>query len=172
MNEYICDFLQRYPLANHVDCVKLLYQAHFGCEHIFCDQMMDYAQSEMQVALADNQQSLPLCEMISDNLCRVNLAPFASCGLLLSNLATLMKGAVTQGTKEQFTQTLRQFCQDIKGGCYPTLDARQTSDFLDYYLQLGCPALHHSDCFRNAYKPHYRVASRHLLQQMLGKLDK
>ncbi len=151
--KYILQQYNKYTQMQLMDFVKLLYQANFGCEHIFSDKMVDYIDSEMNACGVDNGC---LFEPISDTFCRVNLASYKAIGGNAQALGKCMKSVKSTSSKEQLCRQLDQLLSLIKDGTI-ALDYNQSQQQIQWYKQQGCPAIHHSSVYRDNYNPHYRV---------------
>ena len=68
-------------------------------------------------------------------------------------VSSAAKAKGTKAGQEQKLRLLERLCSEG----YTPFSAKELSEFLAKYRAAGCPALHHSDRYRNAYLPHYRV---------------
>lgn len=151
--KYILQHYSKYPQMQLQDFVKLLYQANFGCEHIFSDKMVGYIDSEMQQCQCS---SAPLFEQISDEYCRVDLSAYKALGGTSQTLGKCMRNVHASGTKQHLCNQLDQLLLLIKDGTIG-LDYHQAVEQIEWYKQQDCPAIHHSQQYRDSYHPHYRV---------------
>ena len=145
---------RRYPLMAPQDFGKLAYQSEFGPGHMVSDPAL-----ALERLLTECRGLPPDClhrppEPIGGGLCRFHLEPahLSQEGLLplvsLLFTATACRHTGTRAGLEERLESL--LALDIPG--YPA--------WLRDYRAEDCPALHHSEAFRSAYHPHYRVLER------------
>ncbi len=148
--------LLRYPQAQAQDLFKLLYQQEFGCGHLLTDP--DAALIRLQEeALGAPSVPHPM-EPIGNGLCRLHLS-LVRRGKLRGETLTQMfalSAQQTRGTTERFLHRVSQLEELCQGGALPLspLDVRALTD---QWIQDGMPIPRHSDSFRTAYQPAYRV---------------
>ena len=138
----------RYPQMEPQDYGKLAFQSEFGPEHLVSDieAVLEYLKREWNSLPADAPAVLP--ESIGNGLCRFHLS---ACG------------------EEQLPLLAELFCLSAREhkGSREGLDARLElirrleipgmEVWLAEYEADGCPAVRHSQTFRDAYAPAYRV---------------
>lgn len=139
--EYIKQHIARHPSAQLQDLLKMCYQAVFGAEHLMNDAVRRYFDEEF--AAVPPREGL-LCEPISEAVCRVHLDVWKQRGLPADWLYALFARS-----------------QWAKGDMTPWLDALQSLgyDVPSEYRQAPHP-VHHSEKFRDAEHPSYRLVSR------------
>ncbi len=137
----------RYPLMQPQDYVKLAFQNTFGAEHMVASESMALASLLREWRGLESDRAY--CENIGNGLSRFYLSGFnaESAAPLLAHLFA-QTAANHTGTDAEFYAKLRLLEQ---------LHVSGTADFLQSYKSAGCPAVHHSDIYRDAYHPHYRV---------------
>lgn len=138
----------RYPLMEPQDFCKLAYQSEFGPAH-----MVESPDKTLAALLTERKEAgtepMPP-EPIGNGLCRVPITQALS---TLSDLPLIgrmfsLTMAVTEGTPEGLADKLAQL---------EALPVPGMADYLDAYRRQGCPPVSHSEAYRNAYSPHYRV---------------
>ena len=150
---YFQQFYAKYPSCTVQDFIKLAYQAEFGCEHIMGDFVLGYIVSELAQS---NNADTTLFEPISDEYCRVHLSQYKRKGYRAEVLAKCMQSVHSSGSVEGLLTRLDEFVQLIQCG-HIDISLKEASALIAQYRQMGCPALHHSQLFRDSYQPHYRV---------------
>jgi len=166
LEPYIIRHLSDHPSMQPQDLLKLCFQAAFGAEHLLGDLSLarGWLERELNEVEAEN---IPLCENISDELCRVNLAAWKHRGLPADRLFELFAASaqIADGGEEIFAQSLvaarRVIGQGLAG-----FSADQWQTFLDEYRERGIHAVHHSPQYREKEKPSYRIVKRELLDGM------
>ena len=149
--------LQRYPLMGPEDCAKLIYQSEFAGEHMIADaeQSLEWIRRELDETEACNGE---IFEEIGDGIARLHLGPAKAAGMSPEGInqkfvSSAAKAKVTKEGQEQKLRLLERLCSEG----YTPFSAKELSEFLAKYRVAGCPALHHSEGYRKAYAPHYRV---------------
>lgn len=160
----IAQHAARWPLMEPADYVKLAYQSEFGPAHMLSDlpRAEEFLRTEWR-ALPPNTPILPP-EPIGGGLCRFHLAsrrdPDAAAPLLLKALtetARTHKGAPA-GLEEKLAYL-------------DTLPVPGMGAFLEKYREAGCPMLRHSETYRSAYAPHYRLLTTELARELFDLLN-
>ena len=159
-----------YPAMLPQDAVKLMYQSEFGPEHMIGDEKkcLDMLRQEM-AALPSGPEKEPLYEPIGGGLCRLNLRPCAQRGIPPEDICRLFletaRGA--HGDRRRFQTALKELEQLAEEDQTP-FEAIALDVFLIQYRDKNCPALHHSESYRRAYGPAYRVVSQKRLKDYLA----
>ena len=161
LREILLAHAARYPLMEPTDAVKLIYQNEFGGGHLIrdVDSCLNYLRREYESA--SQSPDVPLMEEIGNGMYRVFLNALDHSGYTLEQLGEdfLHYASVHRGSKEQFLAKLETLHQLTKEGKMPfspeSLDA-----YLENYRQQGYPMVSHSDTYRKAYSPAYRIIFR------------
>ena len=141
----------RYPRMEARDWAKLAYQSQFGPAHLLDrDPAALQADLEAEWAAVDAPPPVPGPEDIGNGLCRFPLSPGADLTLAAPLLARLVLRTAREhrGTMAGLEAELAA----LEGRDIPGL-----ADFLARWRREGCPPVHHSEAFRAAYRPHYRL---------------
>ena len=145
------------------DVVKICYQAAFGAEHLLADisAAKRYFDAEFD---ATEPREGELFELLSDEICRVDLGVWKARGLPSDELfgAFVATARVPVGEKERFSEYLvtAEACIAEETAAF---SLEEWLVFLGKYKAAGMPAVHHSDAYRNSEKPAYRIVYRRLL---------
>ncbi|MGI6172948.1 MAG: uridine kinase family protein [Christensenellales bacterium] len=132
----------RYPLMEVRDCVKLLYQAEFGGGHFVQDaqRALERLKEEMSSAPAPD---MPLFEDIGQGMRRMRIHENPLSSETVNELFVRCAAEI-RGNTERFLEKLK---------------ALPESAYIEQYIASGCPAVSHSDGYRAAYHPAYRVVA-------------
>ena len=140
----------RYPLMRPQDYGKLAYQSEFGPEHMIADEQSAarYILSEWQAVASGGVPQNP--EPIGNGLCRFHLTKDMFSRENAAALARLFaqSARVHTGTPEGLETRIAILAQ---------LPVDGMGVWLAGWRKEGYPAVHHSEAFRGAYHPHYRV---------------
>lgn len=165
---YLADQARRHPALRPRDAIKLCYQAAYGAEHLLPDPAAarEYLRRELNACAADAAE--PLYEEISPDLCRVNLRAWkaraypedALLALFLQACAPRPDGAA------RLTALLSDVAALCAQGLLPFELAQWQAELTDYRRQPP-HAVHHSEAYRAAEHPCYRLASTAALREWL-----
>ena len=168
MEDILLQHFEKYPQMQAQDAVKLIYQQEFGPEHMIKDPAKALAMIRQEMNGLEPQPEEPLYEAIGNGLCRLNLRPCVERGIPAEDIARLFTETVSgvQGDKKQFRQALRAL-QRLAEEDETPFDPVELDIFLAHY-PAACPALHHSEAYRAAYAPAYRIVLQKKLKDYLA----
>lgn len=150
---YIGDYLNKYPLSEPQDVIKLLYQREFGPAHAIQDPERALNWVREEYASCVQEEGCPF-EYIGNGWARLDLKRLDANGITPERAAEwFIMSAVPSGDKTSFAGMLKQLAEDRSVvSLIPALPA-----YIERYVASGCPAVHHSETYRKAYSPAYRV---------------
>lgn len=146
----------RYPQMQPTDAVKLIYQNAFGGGHMIRDEeaCRNYLRREYAAVVRD--ESIPRYEDIGNGIVRVKLASVSERDLEWLAAAFIRSAAEHKGTLEDFKKKLLVLCRLTEEGVF-SFSAETLYDYLVGYETAGYPAVSHSQVYRDAYHPAYRI---------------
>lgn len=150
----------RYPKMEPRDAVKLIYQNEFGGGHLIRDaeSCLAYLQREYESVI---QSSGDLVEDIGNGLVRVSLAALDAHGYTPEQLGRdfIRSATIHTGSPDRFLAKLELLRQLTRAGGLPFPFAGLES-YLAEYAAAGYPMVSHSEAYRTAYAPAYRILLR------------
>lgn len=154
----------RRPEMQAQDYYKLLYQREFGCGHMAPAPdtaaqylLQEYTQAHGAPAQAGGLAMPGSVEPIGNGLCRVSLdGAWSQEALRLLARIFCVTARVHTGSAKRFDGALAQLAR-WASDTLPAADAAALDQTLDSLRAQGLPAVHHSEAYRAAYAPHYRV---------------
>lgn len=149
----------RYPRMEPRDAVKLVYQNEFGGGHLISDPAENRERLRTEWSATPRDPAAPLLEDLGDGMARVNLAALREEELEGLERDFLSSARRHTGDRERFLAKLDLLRELAGEGALPFSRAA-LEDFLKDYVNSGCPALSHSESYRAAYRPAYRVVER------------
>ncbi len=163
---YLIEQLRTHPSMTPQDIAKLCYQAAHGAEHLLSDldRARGYLLREFEATAAD--VGVPLIEPISDAVARVNIAAWKARELPPDTLFDLF--AATATVSGEGDVRLVEYLTEAETFLLRAETRISPEDwqvFSAWYAQNGRPAIHHSEAYRQAEKPAYRIVRRELLLQ-------
>ena len=161
MRSILLAHAQRYPNMEPTDAVKLIYQSEFGGGHLIRDESSCLDRLYQEYKNTIQQSSLPLWEDIGGSMVRVNLGALDTAGWSHEKLgqAFLRSAKTVRGSMCSFRGKLELLRELTRKGQMP-FSLTSLEDYLKDYEAAGFPPVSHSDAYRNAYSPAYRVIAK------------
>ena len=151
----------RYPKLQIEDIFKFLFQSAFGCEHMVssADAAVERIKHEHQHQALMQERAWEI-EPLDGAYCRVPLSCLND-GPTPETLGVLFcRSAKPEADGERrLTEMLEQTRAMIDAGLLP-FDPDEFERKCNQWCEEGYPALHHSEAFRQAYHPSYRVLAK------------
>ena len=153
----------QYPAMEPTDAVKLIYQNEFGGGHLIRDPeaAMRYLRREYDATPRDTAAAI--AEDIGNGILRISLATLAAEDLERLGRCFIASAEAHRGSREAFLAKLAQLRAIAFAGampfCLADLDA-----YLKAYRAADFPAVSHSEAYRQAYHPAYRIVLKKLWQ--------
>lgn len=155
--DFLLDQCARYPALRPRDLLKALHQSVFGCGHFVTDEAagMDLLRRELPQAACAG------IEPLDGGFCRVHLGTLAETGLSAETLLRLfaLSAETPSGSREELEEKLAVLLELAQEGRLP-FSFEETARAVEDWREAGFPACHHSESFRAAYVPAYRVLWR------------
>lgn len=162
VDSLVFDQCARYPGLHIQDLVKALYQAALGGGHLLRDsaQVRERLQAEL-AACGQGRLAASLLEPLGPDYCRLHLRAMADSGLAADTLLALfvLSGQEAGEGPAALLPALQRLEELLNRGALP-LDQVESRAYLAAYRAAGCPQVSHSDAFRAAHAPAYRVIRR------------
>ncbi|MBO5177973.1 MAG: hypothetical protein J6K04_08085 [Lachnospiraceae bacterium] len=162
---YLKHQIELHPSMQMQDVIKMCYQAVFGVEHMLSDKekAKQYFFTEYESTPAN--ASIPLYEPISETFCRINLAAWKARALDPEELFELFVASANYsvpGTRTDLNNCAKSAEKLIAKGILPfTLE--EWKPYYVAYKNDGMYPVHHSDIYRQAERPAYRLVRKSLL---------
>lgn len=146
----------QYPEMEPTDAVKLIYQNEFGGGHLICDADAALEHLRREYAATQKQPGVPMQESIGNGILRIHLPSLPPEDLEKLGQCFLRSAASHTGSMERFLTKLvllrtLTFAEAMPFAL-PALDA-----YLANYRQANYPMVSHSEAYRRAYRPSYRI---------------
>ena len=152
------------------DVYKLIYQGVFGVAHILDNPDLAYQYLKTEFALVKPAADEPIMENISvsGEIVRINLRPYKKAGGKISELFQIMVLSAEEinGSQKQFIWYWEDFKTAVFDGRLK-FDKSELNLFDNKIKQENYPAIHHSEAYRQANKPAYRVVKKSLVESIL-----
>lgn len=171
LRSLLLEEIKSYPLLTPQDVFKFLYQGAFGCEHLIAspDTVEARIKEECEAIAHPENKISPL----SSQYVRLYLGAVKQ-GLSPKTLAALFIASAKKETdgKAALEEGLAVAVDLVKEGKAP-FSCETFTAALQAWRQEGYPALRHSEAYRSAYIPAYRVIEKRyvLYLPLLARLD-
>ena len=171
MNDFgkiLADHAARYPAAQPQDYAKLAYQSVFGPGHMIADAASARAWLYREAAQTQVSPGTALTEPIGGGFVRVRLDAPRDFSLDALTALFLYTAAFPHGSRDALAEKIGQIEALSAQGKLP-----ESTAWLTAWRAAGYPAVHHSEAYRAAYHPAYRVVSEDAfrLLPLLNRLD-
>ena len=148
----------KYPLMEPVDAVKLIYQNVFGGGHLVRDPAACRCALQHEYAQTPQLPDAPLLEKIGNGLARVMLNALDAGGYAPEQLGYdfVRSSREHRGTLKGFLLKLDVLRKVTASGAF-SFTTEELEAYLETYKDAGYPMVSHSQRYRDAYKPAYRI---------------
>lgn len=152
--------LFRYPLMQPRDLYKLMFQASMGSAHGIEDRYKATDSLYREIQNLPSGPPEPMVDIISHegDLARINLRPYMAAG---GDPDGLLEAFVrTSADYGKSLQRMEQYRSWVVGMDQEELLPPPLKGIAGYFREMmtsGYPAVHHSEIYRKAYSPAYRV---------------
>jgi len=155
----LVEHYKKYPKLQLQDLFKYLYQSSFGCEHLIAcpEAAADYIRKE---AGQCGSGAEAYAEPLDGDYCRVHLG-YLKEGLTPETLAKLFflsAGHVEDG-RTRLEEKLAAMTEAVEEGLLPFMKKDVEAE-IEKWRGAGYPTCHHSEAFRAAYAPAYRLVKK------------
>lgn len=158
---------EKYPLMQPRDAVKLIYQNEFGGGHLIADANASLDRLRSEFSAVEPEPATPLIEDIGNGMVRIMLAALTPEEYPLETLNNdfVRSAGLHIGNLDSFLQKLDVLKGLTRQGVF-SFSTEELDAYLADYVATGCPAVSHSQTYRNIYHPAYRVVCRSCLSPL------
>ena len=156
LEQILREHAARYPLMQPTDAVKLIYQNEFGGGHLIRDEQaaMNYLRMEYDRVAKD--PSAPKFEPIGNGIIRIFLAPLSEAELEALGREFVRSANDHKGDLQRFIEKLSVLRKLTQEGVF-SFSVEDLNRYFSDYEKAGYPMVSHSEAYRNAYHPAYRI---------------
>ena len=161
IRKQLADQKKRRPHMTEDDVVKFVFQGMLGVGHLIASPEAAQARLEQEYREAEADETEPLLEQISTDWFRLNLRPARALRITAEEIAEAVFESARTHPLPFTRQNVRLFCMEAEPGERMKLASEKV-------LNPGwLPS--HSDTYRAAYHPAYRVLHRYCLERFREK---
>ena len=159
---------KKYPLMEPTDAVKLIYQNVFGGGHLIRDPAACRCALRHEYEDTPQINSAPLLERIGNGMVRVMLNALDASGYSPEQLGYdfVRSSREHQGSLQGFLIKLDILRKVTAAGAF-SFTSEELEEYLEAYKKAGYPMVSHSQRYRDAYKPAYRIVLLRVLPEEL-----
>lgn len=156
-----------YPQMQAQDAVKLAYQSEFGGGHLIQDVASYERFLVQEMANTTPQNNASLWQPIGADIVRLQLCACAQHGITAQQILPwfCQSASQVQGSKQRFEQKLELLQMLAQNGVFAAFDAQQLHAYLQGYPAQNYAPVSHTQIYRTAYAPAYRVGLKSLCKQ-------
>lgn len=165
LEDILVNHYKKYPRMQMQDLVKLIYQNEFAGGHMVNNKAESLERLREELAGIRNASGSPvpgsgLFEDIGNGSCRLHLRGFGSRLVSLETINSIFvyTANANKGSMAGFEDKL-EVLRDLCGRGILPYSVSSLDDYLSVYKMKGCPPVSHSETYREAYSPAYRVVS-------------
>lgn len=159
--ECLREQMKIHPSMESRDIIKMCYQANFGAEHLLLDldKARTFFAEEFQATEASEE---PVYEELNEEIVRVNFGGWKNAGLSKETLfeAFVKSTKGVGGTDKTMLEYLARAEEVLKKVGF---DMEAWTKTKTAYIEAGINPVHHSQGYRDAENPAYRVVKREYL---------
>ena len=154
---YLKEHLEKYPLMQIEDVLKLYLQGILGPAHLVSDFDKAYKRiKEEYESIKDEEYQYDFIEEISDQYVRIYLKPYYH---LVNDFTPLIKAFILSSEEKG---DINLFKDEIR-----KLINNDNKEIIEEYLKRDNYLISHSEIYRNNYHPHYLVINRKYISQLV-----
>ncbi len=158
LKQVLIDHARRYPLMQPTDAVKLIYQNEFGGGHLIRSEAACIAYLQREYESVIQSADVSLTESIGNGMVRATLKALDAHNYTPEMLAQdfIRSSSTHTGSLESFLKKLEILHLTTQEGHFG-FSPKELEDYLLGYAKAGYPMVSHSDTYRRAYGPAYRI---------------
>ena len=150
-----------YPEMEPTDAVKLIYQNEFGGGHLVRDPEVFRTRLEEEYHRVAPKTGISSWESIGNGLIRVHLSALEESQLENLAVSFIASARWHTGTMDCFLRKLELLRKMTAQNVF-SFDLQELDRYLEGYRKAGYPMVSHSERYRRAYAPAYRIVLREL----------
>ena len=173
--QFIANLMSKYPKARLLDIYKSSFQDYMGAEHLVNDAASARAYLEQELTMTDIDELMPWyyepCGVDGRHV-RVSLRTVME-GLISADLLldAFLESAdkVTHPTVEEWVVRWHEMIETIDKMALNLPNYDDDKQYIEQVLAQGHYAISHSQDYREAYSPHYRIIERQIFEERINR---
>ena len=155
--DYLYEHIKKHPSVKPQDVIKFCFQAAYGAEHL-----IENKKSAEKYFFDEYENTppgdAPLFEQISKDYCRVNFSAWKNKGLPPEKLFEIFIESATapRSDNADFAEYIK-IAKNVILKANVSFTENEFEHYVENYLKNGITPVHHSEEYRKAEKPSYRI---------------
>lgn len=154
--EIVREYIDNHEILTCQDLLKFCYQGCFGPQHLLADTEKAYRYLTEEYQMVEPVAG-PICERISEDYVRVNLAAYKNEGLPMEWLFVMFRESLPeteqQANPADYYEVVKLVLEDL--GKEELVE--EWNECAQRQLQSGAAPVRHSEEYRRVENPHYRI---------------
>ncbi|MBR5121807.1 MAG: hypothetical protein IKU89_04610 [Oscillospiraceae bacterium] len=159
--EILLRHAEKYSKMQPSDAIKLVYQNEFGSGHYIPNPEKAFQWLCKEYEICEKFPDAPAIESVGNGIQRVYISSVDISSYPLGQIFEdfLSCSREHKGTLESFLKKLEELKCLVAKGVF-AFSEKEFLEYLEEYKKAGYPAVSHSEIYREAYKPAYRIIKR------------
>lgn len=154
--------MSKYPLMKPVDAVKLCYQSAKGCGHLIKNEEDALSMLKNEMEKTDENPDAQAVECIGGVYVRMNLHKAKADGISEESICKIFIESARTGKKSSVKERVDILKELAEKGQTPF----SKSELLKFLSEYNGEAVSHSEEYKKAYSPAYRVVLKELAENL------
>ena len=166
LEQILHNHAKKYPLMEPQDAVKLIYQNVFGGGHLIRDPAACRCALQHEYEVTPQDPYAPVLEIIGNGMARVMLNALDRSGYSAEQLGYDFVRSAREhtGSMNGFLLKLEILRKVTASGAFG-FSSEELEEYLDAYQRSCYPMVSHSEQYRQAYQPAYRIVQLRILPE-------
>lgn len=148
-----------HPLMQPSDAIKFLYQGEFGAGHLIADEEAAYRYLCEEYDCVTQTRTMVFTEDLGNGMARLYLDGISRDALRRVHMLFVKGAYEVQGDQKRFLEKIAELHRITREGKLP-FSIEELESVWKTYEANGCPPARHSEIYRAAYAPAYRVVKK------------
>ena len=153
---------EKYPEMTPVDAVKLCFQSAFGCGHLIISEEFALSMLKKELSETEENPGAQMLEPIGNGYARLDLHAAKAKGILVETICKIFIESANCGKKTEIEPLLSVLERLAEEGKTPF----SKKELLEYLSGYNGEIVSHSETYRKAYSPAYRVVLEKLAENL------
>ena len=160
--EILLYHFKKYPLMTPQDAVKLCYQSAFGCGHLIKNEEIALSMLKNEMESISCDSGAQMCEPIGEGYVRLDLHRAKAENISAESICKIFIESANSGERTEIAPKIELLKKLSSTGKTP-FSEKELSEYLSGY---NGEMVSHSEEYRRAYSPAYRVVLEKLAENL------
>lgn len=160
IKQTILEQIKKHPQSEITDVVKLVFQNEFGGGHLIKDEDFSLKRIISELNSTTPNTDIQLTEDIGNGIVRLNFNALTDkISAEAINKCFILSAQEIQGNINSFEMKLTKLQELCEDNMMP-FSKEELIKYISKYKEMGYPAVSHSETYKNAYSPSYRIMKK------------